>query len=453
MIAPRHTDPPRIVARAVPRERYRVGSQIGVGQSGTVHRAIDTLTGETVAIKRLSPELRGRSDVAARFAELGAIARRVESPHVVRVLEIEREPDGVPFLVLELVEGTDLARLIETGAPMTAARAIHLGVQLLEALGAAHVIGLSHRRLVPTNCLVTDVPGDAEFVKVIGFDTGELAASLDATHDSESTRAALAYFAPEQVRSAQAADDRSDLYSVGVLLYEMLTRRRPFQAADRNGLVLAICTEPPPPLRDARPDLSVELCAAIEHALVKDPNARHRDAAAFLTALRATPESRGDLAVPGGAPVDAFGQTMIGDARLLPQVPLVPVAAPTRAKPRKLRARQLLVLLGAFVLIPVLAFGLGTFVRGRARSSHALPSWLVAEVSPPPSLFALRPAVTLEPTPAASSVVSVPPPAPAPNPKPKPKPTATWIPSIFLPPIFAPLPPPQGSGVKPNGGG
>ena len=304
--------------------RYRVGSLLGQGDSGAVYRAIDTLTGETVALKRLAPKMRADAEIASRFAALTAAAARIDSRHVVHVRGIEREQDGAPLLVLELVEGTDLARLIQTSAPLPATRVIHFATQILEALRAAHAAGILHCRLRPSDCLVTEEGSDPDVIKLINFGGGQVSSELDAVTDSPAVQLALAYVAPEQIKNPRAATPQSDLYSLGAILYEMLTRRRPFEADERNALILKICTEPPTPLHDLRPDLSAELCAAIEHALVKSPTGRARTAIELSDALLAVPEARSSavsIATRAEHGVDPMAATIMREA-------FFPVAAP-----------------------------------------------------------------------------------------------------------------------------
>jgi serine/threonine protein kinase len=452
-------------------DRYRVGSLLGQGESGTVHRAIDTLTGETVALKRLAPGLRADAGIAARFAALSAGAARIDSPHVVHVRGIERDPEGAPFLVLELVEGTDLAHVIQSDAPLPATRAIHIAVQILDALRAAHAVGVVHRRLGPSDCLVVEEGGDRDFVKVINFGAGELSSERDALSDSSAARAALAYVAPEQVKNVHAADTRSDVYAVGAMLYEMLTRRKPFEAGDRNALVLQICTEPPMPLHDLRADLSPELCGAVEHALVKSPAGRAASAVDLAEALLATPEARShavSVRKMVGSIVDPMAATISGAA--LPIVsetetwapPPRGVATPAPIIPPNAPERHHLVphpdpwaaLVAGVVLLMV---GWAIYAATRpVVTPRPLPTTTIVDepvAAPPAKPVEPRPIVLpVEPTIAKPTPTVIKPASPKPTPTAKP-PTTTIVLPPFLSPTAFPTIMPTASSTKPKIGG
>ena len=458
----RRTDRRILSETTAPAERYRIGSLLGEGESGAVHRAIDALTGETVALKHLAPHLRADAGIAARFAAVSSAAARIDSAHVVHVRGIDRDADGAPFLVLELVEGTDLARVIQTSAPLSATRAIHLATQILEALRAAHTVGVIHRRLGPSDCLVVEEGHDPDFVKVINFGAGELLSERDALVDSAAARAALAYVAPEQVRNVRAADTRSDVYSVGAILYEMLTRKRPFEADDRNALVLKICTEPPMPLRDLRPELSSELCAAVEHALVKSPSGRAASAVEFAEALLATPEARSaviSVRKPAGSVIDPMAATVsravvpIETETWAPPAPsaFIPPNPPDRDHLTPNPDPWAVLVVGVVLL--VVAWAIFAALHTSPPPLPVPPDSILDEpITQPRESVAPRPIVLPDEPP-----VEVPKPAPKPSvvakPAPKPPTTTIVLPPIVLPPIFTAPPKPSTSSTKPKIGG
>jgi serine/threonine protein kinase len=390
---------------------------------------------------RGAPELRADAGIAARFS------------------------DG----------GSDLARVIQASAPLPATRAIHLAMQVLDALREAHARGIVHRRLAPSDCLVVEQGGDLELVKVTNFGAGEPVSEVDPVVDSAAVRAALAYVAPEQLRDARAADARSDVYSVGTILYEMLTRHRPFEADDRNALVVKICAEPPVPLADLRPDLSPQLCAAVEHALVKNPAGRAGSAVELADALLAAPESRSSApAVRSVVPsvvdpmaatisraalpiVDAITPTETWTPARSPSPP--PVIPPNPVPPHLVPHPDR----WAIVIVVVVLVLVGWVIHAALRSSPpppSLPSDAIDEpVQLPVEPVDPKPIVVPSDATESKSVVakpmvpSKPPPKPSTKPStsaPPPATTTIVVPPFVLPPIFAP---PATSSTKPKIGG
>ena len=277
--------------------RYRIEALLGEGGMGAVFRALEVAGAQrVVALKFASPEMRTRPGMASRFANEAVAASKIASEHVVKILGVEATSDGTPFIVMELLEGRDLDDVIEKEAPLPPDRAVHYALQILRALQVAHGVGVVHRDLKPSNCFIVNQDGAPDHVKLIDFGiTKILGDDSQQLTKTSTTLGTPSYMSPEQAKSAKAADARSDLYSVGVILYELLTRKRPFDAGSHNELVVKICTEPPLPLRSHRNDLPSKLVAAVEHALVKSPTGRFQTAEAFARELQpfAGPQSAG----------------------------------------------------------------------------------------------------------------------------------------------------------------
>ena len=255
---------------------YEIQAPIGAGGMGEVYRATDTKLGRGVAVKILPTEMAQDPDRLARFYREARAVATLNHPNVVTLYSVE-ECDGVHFLTMELIEGQPLDRMISaSGLPVE--RIVEIAGAVAEGLAAAHEKGIVHRDLKPANVMVT-----AEGrVKVVDFglakDVG-LETSNDATITSaERTQAGIvmgtpAYMSPEQV-SGRVLDHRTDIFSLGVMLHEMATGRRPFEGTSSAELVSSILRDHPPLVTDVRPDLPHDLARIIRRCLEKDP--RHR---------------------------------------------------------------------------------------------------------------------------------------------------------------------------------
>lgn len=249
-------------------KRYQLADEIGTGGMGTVYRGIDQETGETVAIKRLKSEaIASDPGMIERFAREAEALRQLNHPNIVKVLETLQD-NGSHYLVMEYVPGGDLRQVLKAQSPLPAGRVLSIAIELADALTRAHYLKIIHRDLKPANVLLaadgtprlTDF-GVAHFVskeRVTG--TGMAVGTPD-------------YLAPEAL-NGEAVDPRTDIWSFGVMLFEMLTGRRPFEGDHIAQIVTAILTEPIPDLEALRPDCPVELVDLVYRMLDKDRTAR-----------------------------------------------------------------------------------------------------------------------------------------------------------------------------------
>src|ERR1700719_1483127 len=255
---------------------YEIQAPIGAGGMGEVYRATDTGLGRGVAVKILPTEMAQDADRLARFLREARAVAALNHPNVVTLYSVE-ECDGVHFLTMELIEGQPLDRMISAnGLPVE--RIVEIAGAVAEGLAAAHEKGIVHRDLKPANVMVTPEGR----VKVVDFglakDVG-LETSNDATMTSAGrTQAGIvmgtpAYMSPEQI-SGRVLDHRTDIFSLGVVLHEMATGRRPVSGQSTAELTSAILRDHPPPVTDLRDDLSIDLARIIRRCLEKDP--RHR---------------------------------------------------------------------------------------------------------------------------------------------------------------------------------
>ena len=261
--------------------RYEILSELGRGTSGVVYKAHDPKLDRLVAMKILRPELVSLEEsgvgLRQRFHQEAVAAGRLTHPAIIAVHDVG-EAEGRPFIVMEYIEGGTLADLLLGGQPLPLADAVELVVQVCAALDYAHRHGVVHRDIKPRNILVG--PG---VTKVTDFGTARI---LDASHTLTGTMLGTpAYMSPEMVRGL-AADPRSDLFSLGVVLYETLTGVNPFNAADLAAVLYRIVNIDVPSVRHHNAELPLALDRVLRRALAKEPEARYATATDLANALR-----------------------------------------------------------------------------------------------------------------------------------------------------------------------
>jgi serine/threonine protein kinase len=299
---------------------------LGQGGMGEVRGARDVRLGRPVAIKTLRAGLAGKPEVRRRFEAEARAAARLSHPHVVAVHDVGEE-DGVPFIVMERLPGTGLERDMAAG-PLEPARVREVGAGILAALGAAHADGVVHRDVKPGNVLLaadgTVKVADFGIAKALDHpDGGGRTTEVDLTGDGQLI-GTVAYMAPERVEGTPASV-QSDLYSVGVILYEALAGTRPFEAETPMSLCFAVQRGEYEPLATRRPGLPPALVAVVERAMARRPEDRFASAAEMAAALAATEAPP----VVDSAPTVSVGP----ETRVLDHAPLpVPPPAPTRAR-------------------------------------------------------------------------------------------------------------------------
>jgi Tol biopolymer transport system component len=269
---------------------YRIERLLGTGGMGEVYLADDTKLGRRVALKVLSASLTGDPDRRERFEREARAAAALNHPNIVTIHSVE-EADGVPFLTLELVDGQTLGEIIpEGGLPLE--RVLTLGIPLADAVGAAHQRGITHRDLKPANVMIT---ADGR-LKVLDFGLAKVREEAQVALEAGMPTAALtgegrivgtvAYMSPEQAEG-KAVDQRSDVFSLGIILYEMATGRRPFEGDTHMSTLSAIIKDTPKSIADVRPGLPRELSKIINRCLAKDVEDRYQSAKDLRNDLRA----------------------------------------------------------------------------------------------------------------------------------------------------------------------
>jgi eukaryotic-like serine/threonine-protein kinase len=263
--------------------KYRIDRVLGAGGMGTVVAATHLGLRHPVAIKLLAAEVAHEPEVLARFLREAQAAARLTGEHVARVLDVGALDDGTPFLVMEYLDGLDLGALIARRGRLPAGQVVDYALQACAALAEAHAAGVVHRDIKPANLFVTERADGTPLVKVLDFGISKLIAAGDV--GVTRTRAILgtpAYMSPEQMRSSRDVDGRADLWALGVVLFECLAGRRPFDADTFSGLCLQAAIEPTPRLGVALPS---GLERIVDRCLEKAADARFASAAALAAAL------------------------------------------------------------------------------------------------------------------------------------------------------------------------
>jgi predicted Ser/Thr protein kinase len=340
-------------------KRYDVDEVIGTGGMSTVYRAHDRLLERDVALKVLHPHFEEDAEQAQRFQQEARAVAQLSHPNIVTVID-RGESDGRHFIVFECIDGESLKQLAARRGPLPVRDAVELVLQVADGLAFAHDHGIVHRDVKPQNVLVT-ADGDA---KVTDFG---IARSLDGDLSMTQTGTVLgtmSYLSPEQARG-EPVTPSTDIYSLGVVLFELLTGGVPFPGDNFVTVAMKVQHDPPPPLHERRPDVPPRLAAAVERALAKQPAERFPSMAAFADELRAC------LDRPAG-PVDA--------------PTLIKRAARPRRRRRGKRLPAVLILLGLVAALAAASFFLIGRPKGTAHAGVGITVVLhgVTAYDPPP---------------------------------------------------------------------
>jgi serine/threonine-protein kinase len=260
--------------------RFRIDALIGKGAMAHVYRALDLPTSMYVAVKILRASLEDDPSAVQRFAREAEVQEQIRHHNVAALLEVGLTDEGHPFLALELLRGKTLRGVIREERRIEVRRAVSYAWQALQGLSAVHSLGVLHRDLKPANLMLEPSRGPFDRVVLIDFGFATFEGSPQLTHHG-TVVGSLAYIAPERLRG-DPIDHRSDLYSIGVILHEMVAGQPPFTAADDLGLIELHLHQPPPALGLEVPRERDEIVA---RALAKHPNERDRDADAMAAAL------------------------------------------------------------------------------------------------------------------------------------------------------------------------
>ncbi len=268
--------------------KYRVEETISEGGMGTVYRGTHILIDKTVAIKVLHPALAADDKIVARFSREAKAASRISHPHALNVTDFGESENGVVFLVMEHLRGKTLKEVIQSGGAMPLPRIVGIMRQVGGALDAAHAEGVVHRDLKSDNIMLVDASGDGDWAKVLDFGIAKIQEPVG--QDPALTAPNLIigtpqYMSPEQCSQASEIDARSDVYSLGVILFEMLVGHVPFKGESPTAIMMKHLQEPPPSALDERKDLPPAVGRVVARAMAKRPEDRYQSAGELVEAL------------------------------------------------------------------------------------------------------------------------------------------------------------------------
>jgi len=254
--------------------RYQVDYVLGVGSMGVVYGARHAAVGKLVALKALRQHLASDPEAIQRFNAEATAATAIGNAHIVETLDFGKLPDGAAYLVMEYLEGRSLADLIEGWAPLPLERIVRIGLQVAEALGAAHLAGIVHRDLKPDNVFLCERDADPDFVKILDFGIAKFGVSQARLTHAGAVFGTPAFMSPEQARGL-ATDGRTDIYALGVMLYEMACGHVPFQGENAVAVLTLQATETPAPLGSRVEGVSPEFESIVHKCLQKEPAERY----------------------------------------------------------------------------------------------------------------------------------------------------------------------------------
>jgi serine/threonine-protein kinase len=296
--------PPPVSEGQVVAGKYRVERVLGTGGMGVVVAAHHIQLDQRVALKFLHREAMGSRESVNRFLREGQVLARLKSPNVARVMDVGTLDQGVPYLVMEYLQGADLGAVLQERSQLPVPEAVGYVLQACEAIAEAHAAGIVHRDLKPSNLFLTQGPDGLPLVKVLDFGISKATAVQQPLAEVEGSVTATGslvgsplYMSPEQIRNPKKVDVRTDIWSVGVILYELLSGITPFEGETLSGALAAIVADAPAPIRTLRPDVPAEIEEVLKRCLHKDANGRFSSIAELAHALGdfVTAESRGSV--------------------------------------------------------------------------------------------------------------------------------------------------------------
>jgi serine/threonine protein kinase len=310
-----------LVPGQVLEDKYRISKMLGGGAMGIVYEAYHLLLQKAVAIKVLRPELAKIEDLRDRFEAEARAAAAIGHPNIVTVTDMGQTPTGALYFVMDRLRGETLGERLEKQGKLEVAAAVRIMIEVLSGLEAAHELRLVHRDLKPDNIFLARPPGGREIAKILDFGIAKALASVGrrskGTHVGTTVGTPM-YMAPEQAIADPDIDPRADLYSLGVILYQSLAGRPPFDGNNAVDILAAVMMETPPALGSLCPDAPFELIQVVEAAMSRDRNKRPATAGELISRLQeAAGHLRPSAAAKGNTAYDASGLTSLDKAVLV----------------------------------------------------------------------------------------------------------------------------------------
>jgi serine/threonine-protein kinase len=399
--------------------KYQVEKILGKGGMGVVVAARHTSLRQHVAVKFLLPKALTLPGAAERFLREARAAVAIKSEHVARVLDVGELESGAPYMVMEHLSGTDFGQVLKTRGSLPVKEAVDYMLQAFEAIAEAHALGVVHRDLKPGNLFLTTRADGSPLVKVLDFGLSKATKPGEEEHSLTATDVIVGsphYMSPEQLKSLKMVDARADVWALGVILYQLLSARRPFESDSLVGTCARIAAEPPTPLRERKPDVPADLEAIILKCLEKDRDKRVQSVADLARLLAPYGSERAPISVERIVRVlegerASVTTIQLTEKEIVAQDPTAAASAWGKTGERAKRAPKTAVVIGA-----VIAFGIAILLLIRSGSqqppagSSSEPAAAAATtISTPPPLAepvktaAVEPTSAPAPTAAASS--------------------------------------------------
>ncbi len=404
-------------------DRFTILEPIGVGGMGKVYKAIQAPLDRVVAVKILTPNGGADPGFRQRFFLEASLTSKLRHPNTVTVIDYGETPDGIFFLAMEYLDGQPLSQVLAQSGSLHWTRCIRIGQQICRSLREAHKLGIVHRDLKPGNVMLLTEDRDQDLVKVLDFGLVKSFIRENTSNQSEITNPGMLlgsprYMAPEQLRNQ--ADPRSDIYSLGAVLYEMLVGHPPFSAKDAIDVMFMHMNEPPKPLRAARPGIEVpkELEAVVMKCLEKQPAWRFQSMDNVVEAMRKAAQAGGASSIAGEIPTASEPTPPPRSAREIltltepvPEIDIDVVSPRERAMARlqphlaKLKSRKVWSIAAAALLIMFVAY-LGQRRHASAARS-TLPEGANAEAARPAPVPLEAPGERASPSPPPAAVAKM----------------------------------------------
>jgi len=292
---------------------YKITGKLGEGGMGVVYLAEHPVIGKKVALKAIHPELSRNSEVVARFMTEAKAVNQIGHEHIVDIADFGTTPDGEFYFIMEYLQGESLADRLKRERLIPEPRALMIAAQVADALGASHRHHIVHRDLKPENIFLIQRAGSEEFVKILDFGLAKLIQDDDRAFHKTRTGSVMGtpyYMSPEQCEGRDLIDSRSDIYSLGVILFELLSGKVPFGGEGYGEIIVKHVTHPPPSVRKIVPDLSIAAEQIIYRALAKNREDRFQSMEEFREALldpESYVEGPAGRPTPTGSPMDMSG--------------------------------------------------------------------------------------------------------------------------------------------------